>query len=346
MLKEEGTVNMEENRKEPKKKKKKTGRYILLVILFLILAAIAAAAVYFYSLWSRAKDFERDLDLAHFTYKVDVELEQEGLTREQLDFFEVLARISGLEKGKFLKLHIEGSVWEDKLYAQVYPAGSAEPLMELYLSSGEDYINTSPFYDAFRDEIVRKYAFLEKLLPSMSEDSYMTVEQAERLTGEDLSAVRNFEPFFSKYNLSAREYFLILAALPFIEHEEGTVLSLKEVKEVSGIGEQKASLYFEVEEPAQVVERNVEKYGNILSRLNINIEGSSFKALKRLAVTVASEGTQEIVLPVDLIDEEKLAIVEKIRRLVQDIASLPSDSPQIILELVNRLLEGYMGGQS
>ncbi|MFH4146691.1 hypothetical protein WAI91_22285, partial [Acinetobacter baumannii] len=70
------------------------------------------------------------------------------------------------------------------------------------------------------------------------------------------------------------------------------------------------------------------------------------KALKRLAVTVASEGTQEIVLPVDLIDEEKLAIVEKIRRLVQDIASLPSDSPQIILELVNRLLEGYMGGQS
>lgn len=174
----------------------------------------------------------------------------------------------------------------------------------------------------------------------------MTVEQAERLTGEDLSAVRNFEPFFSKYNLSAREYFLILAALPFIEHEEGTVLSLKEVKEASGTGEQKASLYFEVEEPAQVVERNVEKYGNILSRLNINIEGSSFKALKRLAVTVASEGTQEIVLPVDLIDEEKLAIVEKIRRLVQDIASLPSDSPQIILELVNRLLEGYMGGQS
>ena len=65
-----------------------------------------------------------------------------------------------------------------------------------------------------------------------------------------------------------------------------------------------------------------------------------------LPISVASEGTQEIVLPVDLIDEEKLAIVEKIRRLVQDIASLPSDSPQIILELVNRLLEGYMGGQS
>lgn len=328
-----------------KKKKKKKRKYILLIILLLILAAIIAGAIYFYSLWRTAKDFEKELDLAHFSYAVDVELEMVGLTREQREFIGVLARITGLEQEEFLQMHIEGSVWEDRVYAKVFSSGSAAPLAELYLSSGDDLINTSMFYDAVRSEIVGKYAFLSGLLPAVSEDSYMTMAQAEKLTGEDLSVVRNFEPFFSGYNLSAPEYFAVLAALPFIEHEEGSVLSLKEVKEPSGTKGQKVSLYFEVEKPAQVVERNVEKYGKLLSRLNININGSSFKALKRLAVTVSSEGVQEIVMPVNIISQEKLDIVEKIRSLVEEIANLPSDSPQVILDMVNRLLRGYAGNQ-
>ncbi len=328
-----------------KKGKKKKGivRYILLIILLLILAAIVAAVIYFYSFWRTAKNFERDLDLAHFTYGLDVELEWEGLTIQQRAFIGTLARISGMEQEEFLQMHVEGSVWEDKVYAEVFPAGMDVPLMEFYLSSGDDLINTSLFYDAVRNEAVGKYAFLEGLLPVMPDDTYMTMAQAEKLTGEDLSAVRNFEPFFSEYDLTAKEYFLVLAALPFIEHEEGSALVLKEVKDSSEADAKNVSLYFEVEEPAQVVERNVEKYGDILSRLNINIDGSSFKALKRLAITVSSEDVQEIVMPTNRVSQEKLDFIEKIRELVRQLANLPSESPQVILDMVNRLLGGNMG---
>lgn len=338
---------MEESKKElnkkNKRKKGKIGKYILLIILFLILAAIVAAAIYFYSLWRTAKDFERELDLAHFSYVVDVELEREGLTKEQLELIDSLSRMSGLEQKEFLQMHIEGSVWEDKVHAQVSLSGSAVPMIEVYLSSGDDLINASLFYDVIRSEMVEKYALLDKLLPVIEENFYMTMEQAEKLTGEDLSSVRNFKPFFSQYDLSAVEYFAALAALPHLEHEKGSALILKEVKEQSRTKEKKVSLYFEVEQPAQVVERNVEKYEKILSQLNINIDGSSFKALKRLAVTLSSEGVQEIAMPKDVISRSQFNTVENVRRLLEEIANLSSQSPQDILNMMNMLQEGYMG---
>lgn len=329
-------------KKGKQKKKKKKGKYILLIILLLILAAIAMAVIHFYPLWRTAKDFERDLDLAHFSYAMDINLEQEGLTKEQLAFMESLARMSGLEQDKFLRMHLEGSVWEDKVYVQVFLSEADTPLIEMYLSSGSDYINASLCYDAVRSAMVGKYALLDGLLPVITRSCYMTMEQAEALTGEDLSAVRNFKPFFSRYNLSAREYFAVLAALPFIEHERGSVLTLKEVKTPSQSKDQKVSLYFEVEDPAQVVERNAAKYGDILSRLNINIDGSSFKALKKLAVTVSSEGVQEIVMPVDVISQEQIDTVERIRSLFEELGNLSSDSGQLILDIVSRLLGGQM----
>lgn len=328
------------------KKKKKKGKYILLIILLLVLAAIAAASIYFFSLWRTAKELEKELDLAHFSYAVDVELTQEGLTQEQLAFIDSLARISGLEQNKFLRMHIEGSVWEDKVYAQVFLLGEDTPLAELYLSGGDDYINASLCYDAVRSAMVKKFALLDGLLPVVTKSSYMTMEQAERLTGEDLSVVRDFEPFFTRYHLAAPEYFAVFAVLPFIEHEKGSVLTLKEIKEPSQAKDKKISLYFEAEDPAQIVERNVAKYGDILSRLNINIDGSSFKALRRLAVTVSSEGVQEIVMPADVISREQMDTVEKIRGLFEEIGNLPSDSTQLILDMVNRLLGGYAGIQN
>ena len=316
-----------------RKKKRKTGKYILLVILFLILAAIVAAGIYFYSLWRTAKDFERELDLAHFSYIVDVELEREGLTKEQLALIDSLAGMSGLGQEEFLQMHIEGSVWEDKVHAEFSLLGSSVPMIEVYLSSGDDLINASLFYDVIRSEIVGKYALLGALLPVIEENLYMTMDHAEKLTGEDLGSVRNFQPFFSRYDLSAVEYFAALAALPHLEHEEGSALVLKEVKEPSGTNGKKVSLYFEVEHPAQVVERNVEKYGKILTKLNINIDGSSFKALKRLAVTLSSEGVQEIAMPGNVIDQEQFDMIEEIKRLVENIASLVQASPQQRLDV-------------
>ncbi len=328
-----------------KKKRRKTGRYILLIILLLILAAAVAAVIRFCSLWRTAKDFERELDLARFSYAVDVDLEREGLTQEQLAFIEALARITGLEKEEVLKMHIEGSVWEDKVHAAVSLSGADVPLAEVYLSSGDDLINASLFYDAVRSGIVEKYALLEGRLPVMTESAYMTVEQAEKLSGEDLGIVRNFEPFFSQYDLSAPEYFAALAILPHLEHEEGSVLTLREVKEPSRTKEEKVSLYFEVEQPAQVVERNVERYEKILSRLNINIDGSSFKALKRLAVTLSSDGVQEIVMPVNVLSREQFETIQELQRLAEDLADLVQASPQELLDAMSRLMGGYLGNQ-
>lgn len=335
---------MKENKKElsnsKNKKKKGIGKYILLVILLLILIAVAAAAIYFYSLWRTAKDFERELDLEHFSYVVDVDLEMEGLTKEQLDFMQVLARITGLEQEEILQMHIEGSVWEDRVYAAVSFAGSAVPLTELYLSSGDDFVNASLFYDTVRREMVAKNALLERMLPAIAENTYMTLEQAEKLSGENLSVVSDFEPFFSQYNLSAVEYFAALAVLPHLEHEEGSVLVLREVKEPSMAEGEKAALYFEVEQPAQVVERNVQKYEKILSRLNINIDGSSFKALKRLAVTVSSDGVQEIVMPENVMTQEQLDTIQEIQKLVEGIANLVQASPQELWDVISKLLGG------
>ena len=204
-----------------KKKKRKTGKYILLIILFLILAAVVAAAIYFYSLWRSAKDFEKNLDLAHFSYDLDVELERDGLTREQLAFIDSFAEISGLEQKDFMQMHIEGSVWEDRVYAEVSIPGLVTPLTEVYLGKGNDLINASFIYDTARSEMVGKYPSLESLFPIVTESAYMTIEQAEKLSGEELGVIRNFEPFFSQYDLSAMEYFAALAVLPHLEHEEG-----------------------------------------------------------------------------------------------------------------------------
>lgn len=329
-----------------KKKKRKTVKYILLIILFLILAAVVAAAIYFYSLWRTAKDFEKNLDLAHFSYVVDLELERDGLTREQLVFIDSLARISRLEQKDFMQLHIEGSVWEDRVYAEVSIPGLAAPLTEVYLSRGDDLINASFIYDTIRSEMVEKYALLDGLLPVIEGSAYITIVQAEKLSGEDLSNVRNFEPFFSKYNLTAVEYFAALAVLPHLEHEEGSALVLKEVKEPSGTNGEKVSLYFEAEQPAQVVERNVEKYEKILTKLNINIDGSSFKALKRLAVTLSSEGVQEIAMPENVVSQKQFDTIEEIQRLAKDIANLVQSSPQGLLDVISGLLGGYAGDQN
>lgn len=328
-----------------KKKKRKKVKYILLIILFLILAAVVAAAIYFYSLWRTAKDFEKNLDLAHFSYVVDVELERDGLTREQLALIDSLARISGLEQQDFMQMHIEGSVWEDRVYAEVSIPGLDAPLTEVYLSKGDDFINASFIYDTIRSEMVEKYALLDELLPVIEENFYMTMKQAEELTGEDMSSVRNFEPFFSQYNLTAVEYFAALAALPHLEHEKGSALVLKELKEPSGTNGKKVSLYFEVEQPAQVVERNVEKYGKILTQLNINIDGSSFKALKRLAVTLSSDGVQKIVIPGNVMSRKQLDAVREVRRLLEDIENLTQNLPKI-LNMMNGQQGGYTGNQN
>ncbi len=342
--KELDVLNIQKN--PNKKKKRKTGKYILLIILFLILAAVVAAAIYFYSLWRTAKDFEKNLDLAHFTYVLDLELERDGLTREQLGFIDSLAEISGLEQKDFMQMHIEGSVWEDRVYAEVSIPGLAAPLTEVYLSKGNDLINASFIYDTVRSEMVGKYALLDGMLPVIEGNFYMTMEQAEKLSGEDLSSIRNFEPFFSQYDLSAVEYFAALAILPHLEHEEGSTLVLKEVKEPSGTNGERVSLYFEVEQPAQVVERNVEKYEKILSQLHINMDGSSFKALKRLAVTLSSDGIQEIVMPEKVMSQEQFETIEEIRRLAEDIASMVQSSPQGFLDVISGLLGGYMGNQN
>lgn len=120
---------------------------------------------------------------------------------------------------------------------------------------------------------------------------------------------------------------------------EERVLALREVKEPTGAEGGKVSLYFEVEHPAQVVERNVEKYEKILSMLKLNIDGSSFRALKRLAVTLSSNGIEEIALPENVITQEQFDAVQKVRKLFEDIADLIQNSPPGFWDLIGKFLE-------
>ncbi len=323
------------------KKKKRVGKYILLILLFLFIAAIVAMTAHFYPIWRAAKDFEQKLDFARFSFSMDVELEEEALTGEQRKLISVFAELSGLEQNDFMRMHVEGSVWDDRVYAEITSEKEEELRVELYLSDTEDLVNAGPIYNKIRGRLVEEYALLDYILPAPVGDVYMTLEQAEKLSGEDLDSVREFEPAFSEYNLSAAEYFVILAALPLQAKRAGdNSFVLEELRRpVQGQEDMGVWLHFEVEQPAGLVRRFLEKYAGYLPASGLSENIAEFEALKRLDMTLTSEGAREPVMPANVIDSRLPDIVEGVRQLLEKIGSLTPDARQAAVEEYIRLHE-------
>lgn len=316
---------MEEKQEKPKKKKK-AGKYILLVILLLIAGLIVAAVIHFLPIWSSARDFEQKLNLGRFSYVMDLEFEESKLSDKQRALFGSFAEMNGLEQKDIMRLHIEGSVWDDRVYAELTPAGAGEPAVEFYLSKAADLINAGPIYNKIRSGLVEEYALLDALLPAPVGDVYMTLEQAEQLSGQDLSTLRDFEPTFSQYRFSALEYFAVMAALPLVKGTEKNSLILEEVKKKDSV-----YLHFEAENPAQIAAETLEAYKQF-STPELAAMVETVRALKSIEIMITSEGVQEIKVPTNVMDSKLPGIVENIRQLIEQLKNLTPELQQTAVD--------------
>lgn len=315
-----------EKMQEKPKKKRKVGRYILLVILLLLVGAVAAAVIHFLPIWNSARDFEQKLNLGRFSYVLDLEFDENKLSDQQRELFASFAEMSGLGQKDILRLHIEGRVWDDRVYAELTPAGAGESAAEFYLSKEADLINAGPIYNRIRNGLVEEYALLDALLPAPVGDVYMTLEQAEKLSGRDLRALRDFEPAFSQYRFSAPEYFAVMAALPLVKGTEKNDLILEEVKKKDSV-----YLHFEAENPAQIAEETLKAYKQ-LSTPELAAMVETVEALERIELMITSEGVSAVTIPDNVMDSKLPDIVEKIRQLMEQLKNLTPEQQQAVVD--------------
>lgn len=295
---------------------KKKGKYILLILMLLLLAVIVAVVAYCYPKWKTAQDFEKYIDFNSFSYEMDVELFKDELEREQIELLNRLSRLADIDEDSMYRLYISGDVYENVIYAQIYPEGMSEPLLELYLSNGRDVVNGEYLYSCIRSELVGDSRLLNGVLPSGDNGVYLTLEQAEQLFDMDLSDVRRFNPSFNRYDLSVLEYFAILAALPFIRQAEDSGLALSEyntVPEVPVSGREHAVVaHLSVQEPSLMIEQNAD----ILEKLGFSFDSAKVKAIKSLVVDISSDNAHEIVMPESGVSQEIVDVLSGIRKLV------------------------------
>lgn len=294
----------------------KRGRYITLVILLLLLAVIAAAAIHFYPMWKTARDFENYIDLSSFSYEMDVELFKDELKREQTELLNALSRLAGIEADSMYRLHISGGVSENKIYAEIYPDGMEEPLIELYLSNGRDVVNGGFLYRSVRSRVVGESQLLDIVLPSGEGGIYLTVEQVERLFDLDLSNIREFHLPLSGYDPSAAEYFAILAALPHVKQTEDSGLVLCEYgapPEASASGRTAAvAAHFSVRKPSLIIRQNEE----LLEKLGLTADSEKVKTVKSLSVDISSDNAHDIVIPESEVSQEFIDALSSMRSLL------------------------------
>ena len=94
----------------------KKGKIVLLVILALLLILAGCLFMRFYPAWKSAEVLQEKMDLAHFTYEVEFELNKEKLPTEYTKIFESLSEITGVEESIMYNLTAKGTGWEDVIY--------------------------------------------------------------------------------------------------------------------------------------------------------------------------------------------------------------------------------------
>lgn len=293
-------------------KPKRRGKYILLVLLLLFLAVIVAAVIYCYPKWKTAKDFEDYLDFGGFSYEMEIELARDAMEREQTQMLESIAQIVGIHADAMYRLHISGAVYHNIIYAEIYADGMEIPLTSVYLSDGKDMADFGFLYGCIRSRIVGNSQLLDALIPPAEGSVYLSVEQLEQLLHMDLSNIRKFNPQLDRYQLSAPEYFILLAALPHVRQAEDSELTLCEYTGPSAAGRQKAvTAHVSVKEPALIVEQNAD----LLSKLKVFVDSAKIKSVKSLSLDITSDGVKELVIPESGVSQEMIDVLSSINGL-------------------------------
>lgn len=265
------------------------------------------------------------MDLAHLSYELEVELDREALGSEQEKLLKTLAGLTGMQTEALYRFRIQGSVWEEKVHALIYPDGAAEPFVELYLGESGDVINEAMLYNIIRRNLLGQNALLNLLVPVQGESVYMTLEQVEQMFGVDLSGVRNFSLPTMEEKLSAWQCFIALAVMSREKQEDGERFALEREQVQIRLGvsaaekEPPVSLEFCIEEPARVAAENAD----FLTGLGITVPDGQLGMLRSLSLrAVPGEGT-EFVMPTEYVSQDIIDLIARIRELFTVSGDLP-----------------------
>lgn len=296
---------MEEMRENAVRPGKRVGKYILLVLLLALLGAAAAISIYCYSRWRTAVRLERLIDFSAFSYDMEVELCPEELDPEQRQLLEMLAETASLEQNAVYHLRLTGRVYQNIIYAEVFPEGMTQPVLKLYLSGDRDVADCGYLYQCIREDIAGGSRLLGAMLPPAEDEICLTLEQAEQLLSMDLSGIRNFQPPFDRLFLSAKEYFAVLIALPLVKQGEGSSLIFEE--------QDGGSLYFAVQEPALLAEQNQ----SLLEKIGITSDSGELEKIPYLAVQITSRQVEPVIIPQEGVSQELINVLSEVRRLLE-----------------------------
>ena len=208
-------------------------KYVRRIVLLLLLAIAVYLGIRFYPVWKAAECLAENMDFAHYSYELEVELDQEVMQRDQGRLLEILTGVTGFEPEAMCRLTVRGSVWEDTVHAMIYPEGMEEvystesPLIELYLGSDTDVVNETYIYNAIRNHLAEKVRLLGLVMPEQNEMLYMTLEQVEQMFGLDLRGVRGFSLQTADDGIGVGRYFIMLAVMDREKAAEGSRFTLE-----------------------------------------------------------------------------------------------------------------------
>lgn len=305
---------MEQNKP---RKKRHIGLKIFLMFILLLLIAAAGIMIRFYPLYSAAGYMSQNLSFQMISYTMKVTVDREELDGNQRKVLDTLAELTGTEREAMYRLSIEGKVDGDIIYANVYPEGQEEPLLELYLSDGADVVNGAMLYGAVREHLCGQYKALELLLPVWDDHEYVSLEQVEEMLGVDLDSARRFKLPFRNKSLSRWKCFgiLLLAESVKTEAGEGFLLQAEGLDAAIWLkshGEGTLSLAVRMEEPAEVLNELQSKF----AEAGISYSGDELRILDELSLTADMEEVT-LQMPDDLISRNTVDVIKGIRLIIE-----------------------------
>lgn len=293
-------------------KRGKMGRLVLL----LLAVVLVYLGIRLYPVWKAAVYLEKQLDMEHCAYEMEVVLDREAFPEGSDRAFKIMAELTGLKETDLYKLTMKGEVWEDLIHILVFPGEASAPLAELYLGNDIAVINETMLYNTIRDNLVEKYALLGTVMPRQEETLYITLEQTEQLFGLDLGKVRDFRLDGINTDIGAGGYFLLLAVM---SRERGTgadcfTLATDHVElefEIPGEGAVSSmKMELQVQNPSELVE----KMSFLASWMGLPT-GKQLNMVKSFAFTM-TPGSERITVPGDYVNQNVVELLSRIREWV------------------------------
>ncbi|MCM1231711.1 MAG: hypothetical protein NC489_16460 [Ruminococcus flavefaciens] len=330
--------------REEKKGRKK---WIIACTAVLLTLGILAAVLFarYWPVYRDAGFLAGHLELSRFTYEMEVRLDPEELEEETVKLLDTLGELTGTERESMYRLLVRGSVDGDKIHASVYPEGRREPLIELYLSEGEDVVNCAMLYQAVRSHYTEGNVLAAFLFPEWNDHEFVSLEQMEQILELDLGKIKNFRLSLSDRKLTVGEYFALLA---ISEREktggDGRIYAVStrktdssgkgtESAQGSGTGESSGGIpaleaRLEFDRTSPVIELSVsadnpsELLEGLPERLSglIGADAEKYRAIKEVSLTLTVGEGVRLEMPQDLISQRAVDIIAGIRSVIREIS--------------------------